>query len=67
MPSSKFWIDFEQKSWILKKIYASCSAGKPWYGWVAGLKMKSYYQMYPFWWKLDQENPGLCSKKMDFI
>ena len=56
-----------QKSWILKTFYASSSAGNPGSHWVIGLKIKSYYQTIPFWWKLNQEKAVLCSKKWKFI
>ena len=58
---SKFWFDSEQKSWILKVFYASCSAGNPGRHWIIGLKIKSYYQTLPLWWKLNQEKAVLFS------
>ena len=50
------WIDSEQKSWILKLVYVSSSAGNPWCHWKIGLTIKSYYQTLVFWWKLDQKS-----------
>ena len=52
--SIKFWFDYEQKSWVLKKFYVSSSAGKSWCRWKIGLKSKSYYQTLPFWWTSKQ-------------
>ena len=65
--AASFGIDSEQKSWILKVFYASCSAGNPGRHWIIGLKIKSYYQTLPFWWKLNQEKAVLFSKKWNFI
>ena len=64
---NKFWIDSEQKSWILKMFRAHSSAGNPGCHWIIGLKIKSYYQTLPFWWKLNQEKALLFSKNWEFI
>ena len=63
----EFWFDFEQKSWILKKFYASSSAGNPRCLCIMGLKIKSYYQILVFWWKLDQEKAELFSENVGLI
>ena len=65
--SSKFWIDFKQKSWILKMFQVASSAEKPWCHWIIGLKIKSYYQTLPFWWKLDKKKAVLYNKISKFI
>ena len=41
----------------------SSSAGNPGYHWIIGLKIKSYYQTLPFWWRLNEEKAVLFCKK----
>ena len=50
------------KSWIMKMFRVRSSAGNPGCHWIIGLKIKSYYQTLPFWWRLNQEKALLCSK-----
>ena len=65
--SRKFWIDSDQKSWILKMFQDSSSAGNPGMHWIIGPKIKSYYQTLPFWWRLSQEKAVLFCKNWKFI
>ena len=64
---SNFWIDFEQKSWILNMFYVSSSAGKSWCYWKICLKSKSYYLTLPFWWRSKQEKSVFLVIKAQII
>ena len=42
------------KNWIFKMFRVLSSAGNPGYHWIIGLKIKSYYQTLPSWWKCEK-------------
>ena len=47
------------------QFYVSSSARNPGCHWITGLKIKSYYQNLPFWWRWHQEKALLFSKKTE--
>ena len=50
-----------------KKFHDSSSVGNPGCLWLRALKIKSYYQIWPFWWTSSQEKALLFGKNCRFI
>ena len=61
VPAS-YGLILSQKVEICKMVYASSSVGNPGYHWIISLKIKSYYQTFVFWSKLDQGKVVLFCK-----